>query len=150
CRIIEFFRDVFEEARGLPPEREVEHRIELTPGVNPPYSGIYQLAKPELNVLKEELTKLLAHARIEPSCSPFGAPILFVKKKDGTLRLCVDYRALNKATIKNRYALPRIDELLNQLHGAQVFSLIDLQSGYHQIRIREEDIPKTAFRCCFG
>jgi len=108
------------------------------------------LAQPELKVLKDELTNLLANGHIKPSRSPFGAPILFVKKKDGTLHMCIDYRALNKVTIKNRYTLPRIDELLHQIFKAKIFSLIDLTSGYHQILIDEKDIDKTAFCTCFG
>ena len=87
---------------------------------------------------------------IRPSKSPWGAPVLFVKKKDGTFRLCVDYRQLNKVTVKNRYPLPRMDDLFDQLQGARVFSKIDLRSGYHQLRIRAEDVPKTAFRTRYG
>ncbi|KAH0987768.1 hypothetical protein GBA52_014945 [Prunus armeniaca] len=87
---------------------------------------------------------------IRPSFSPWGAPVLFVKKKDGTMRLCIDYRQLNKVTVRNKYPLPRIDDLFDQLKGAKVFPKIDLRSGYHQLRIREEDVPKTAFRTRYG
>ena len=87
---------------------------------------------------------------MRPSTSPWGAPVLFVKKKDKTLRLCIDYRQLNRGTIKNRYPLPRIDDLLDQLRGARVYFKIDLRTGYHQLRVRETDIPKTAFRTCYG
>src|SRR5574344_1329929 len=104
----------------------------------------------ELEKLKEELRALLAKGYIRPSSAPWGAPVLFVDKKDGTKRLCVDYRALNEVTIKNKYPLPRIDDLFDQLKGATVFSKIDLRSGYHQLRIREEDIPKTAFTTRYG
>nr|GFA20565.1 putative reverse transcriptase domain-containing protein [Tanacetum cinerariifolium] len=85
-----------------------------------------------------------------PSSSPWGAPVLFVKKKDGSFRMCTDYRELNKLTVKNRYPLPRIDDLFDQLQGSSVYSKIDLRSGYHQLRVREEDIPKTAFRTRYG
>ncbi|KAJ9507191.1 hypothetical protein QJQ45_004801 [Haematococcus lacustris] len=105
---------------------------------------------PELDQLKKQLDDLLAKGFIRPSTSPFAAPVLFVRKKDGSLRLCVDFRALNQQTLKNRYPLPRIDDLLDQLSGAQVFSKIDLRSGYHQIRVVEDDIPKTAFRTRYG
>jgi hypothetical protein len=103
-----------------------------------------------MNELKRQLADLLHRGFIRPSVSPFGAPVLFVHKKEGTLRLCVDYRALNKITIKNRYPLPRIEELMDRLVGAKYFTKIDLYSGYHQIRIKEEDIPKTAFRTRYG
>ena len=100
--------------------------------------------------LKHQLTQLLEQGFIKPSVSPWGAPILFQKKKDGTFRLCIDFRGLNQCTIKNKYPLPRIDELLDRLGKAKVFSKIDLQSGYYQVRIKEEDIPKTAFNARFG
>ena len=93
-----------------------------------------------------KLQELLDKNYIRPSVSPWGAPVLFVKKKDGTFRMCIDYHQLNKLTIKNKYPLPRIDELFDQVKGATVFSKIDLRSGYHQIRIKEEDIAKTTFR----
>ncbi|KAL0558788.1 hypothetical protein IC582_003370 [Cucumis melo] len=108
------------------------------------------MALAELKELKVQLQELLDKGFIRPSVSPWGAPTLFVKKKDGSMRLCIDYRELNKVTIKNRYPLPRIDDLFDQLQGATVFSKIDLRSGYHQLRIRDSDIPKTAFRLRYG
>ena len=99
----------------------------------------------ELVELKAQLQEILSKGLIRPSVSPWGAPVIFVKKKDGTLRLCIDYRMLNKATVKNRYPLPRIDDLFDQMRGAVVYSKIDLRSGYHQLRVKEEDIHKTAF-----
>jgi len=108
------------------------------------------LSYEETNELKKQLADLLKKGYIQPSTSPFGAPVLFVHKKDGTLRLCVDYRALNKNTIKNRYPLPRIEDLMDRLVGAKYFTKIDLYSGYHQIRIKEADISKTAFRTRYG
>ena len=115
-----------------------------------PPQNTNSLAPPELEVLKQKLKEYLDASMIEPSNSPFGAPILFVKKKDGSLRMCVDYRALNKQTIKNRYPLPRIEDLLDQLKGAKYFSKLDLAQGYHQVRVKEEDVPKTAFRTRYG
>ena len=111
---------------------------------------MYRLSKPEHAEVERQITDLLRRGYIEPSCSPYGAPILFVQKKDGTLRMVIDYRALNKLTVKNRYPLPRIDDLLDTCHNAKVFSSLDLMSGYHQIRILQDDIPKTAFRTPFG
>ncbi|GFH33445.1 RNA-directed DNA polymerase homolog [Haematococcus lacustris] len=108
------------------------------------------MSQEELDELKRQLDELLAKGYIRPSTSPFGSAVLFVRKKDGSLRMCVDYRALNQLTIKNRYPLPRIDDLLDQLAGARVFSKIDLKSGYHQIRVAEADIHKTAFRTRYG
>lgn len=146
------YSDVFPEnlPAGLPPEREVDHRIELTPGSSPPSRPLYRMSPAELDELKSQLDQLLESGFIQSSKSPFGAPILFVKKKDGTMRMCVDYRALNAITVKNRYALPHIDELFDRLQGAKVFSKIDLRSGYHQIRIHPDDVPKTAFRTRYG
>jgi hypothetical protein len=108
------------------------------------------MAPTELVVLKIQLQELLDKGFIRPSVSPWGAPVLFVKKKDGTLRLCIDYRQLNKVTVKNKYPLPRIDDLFDQLKGACVFSKIDLRSGYHQVMIKEKDMQKTAFRTRYG
>ncbi|GJZ85360.1 putative reverse transcriptase domain-containing protein [Tanacetum coccineum] len=120
--VVQEFPEVFpEDLPGIPPTRQVEFRIDLVP----------------------ELTD---KGFIRPSSSPWGAPVLFVKKKDGSFRMCIDYRELNKLTVKNRYPLPRIDDLFDQLQGSSIYSKIDLRSGYHQLRVREEDIPKTAFR----
>lgn len=134
----------------FPVSRNINHRIELMKDATTPNRGLYRMSEKELAELKKQLEELLELGYIRPSVSPFGSPVLFVPKKDGSSRLCVDYRALNKITIKNRYALPRIDELLDRLHGAQHFSKIDLMSGYMQVRIAEEDIPKTAFRTRYG
>jgi hypothetical protein len=108
------------------------------------------MALSELKELKEQLQELLDKGFIHPSSSLWGALMLFMKKKYGSMRICIDNCRLNKVTIKNRYPLPRIDDLLDQLQGAHVFSKIDLHSGYHQLRVKEEDIPKTAFRTCYG
>ncbi|CAJ2633781.1 unnamed protein product [Trifolium pratense] len=145
------FPDVFpEDLPGLPPDREIEFSIELVPDTQPISIPPYRMAPAELKELKEQLQDLLDKGFIRASTSPWGAPVLFVKKKDGSMRLCVDYRQLNKVTIKNKYPLPRIDELFDQLQGAQCFSKIDLRSGYHQLKIKREDIPKTAFRTRYG
>ena len=145
------FTDVFpEEITGLPPDREVDLAIELMPGTAPISRAPYRMAPLELKELKEQLQTLLDQGFIRPSVSPWGAPVLFVRKKDGSMRLCIDYRMLNHATVKNRYPLPRIDDLFDQLSLAVVFSKIDLRSGYYQLRIRAEDIPKTAFRTRYG
>lgn len=134
----------------FPKEREVSHQIELVPGAQPPSKSPYRLAPMELDELKRQLEELTNRGYIQPSKSPYGAPVLFVKKKDGSMRLCVDYRALNAVTVKNSYPLPKIDELLDRLHGATVFSKLDLAQGYHQVRVAEADVPKTAFRCQLG
>ncbi|KAL0543736.1 hypothetical protein IC582_018840 [Cucumis melo] len=149
--VVRDYPDVFpEELPGLPPHREVEFAIELEPGTVPISRAPYRMAPAELKELKVQLQELLDKGFIRPSVSPWGAPVLFVKKKDGPMRLCIDYRELNKVTVKNRYPLPRIDDLFDQLQGATVFSKIDLRSGYHQLRIKDEDIPKTAFRSRYG
>ncbi|KAL0562094.1 hypothetical protein IC582_002544 [Cucumis melo] len=149
--VVRDYPDVFpEELPGLPPHREVEFAIELEPGTVPISRAPYRMAPAELKELKIQLQELLDKGFIRPSVSPWGAPVLFVKKKDGSMRLCIDYRELNKVTVKNRYPLPRIDDLFDQLQGATVFSKIDLRSGYHQLRIKDEDIPKTAFRSKYG
>ena len=135
---------------GLPPDREIEFCVELIPRTAPISRAPYRLAPAELKELKAQLEELIEKGLIRPSHSPWGAPVLFVKKKDGSLRLCIDYREINKATIKNKYPLPRIDDLFDQLAGSAVFSKIDLRSGYHQLKIREEDVPKTAFRTRYG
>jgi hypothetical protein len=144
------FPNVFpEDLPGLPPERDVEFVIELKPGMAPVSRRSYRMPPNELVELKNQLQDLLEKGFIRPSSSPWGCPAIFVKK-DQTLRMCVDYRPLNEVTIKNKYPLPRIDILFDQLTGARVFSKIDLRSGYHQIRIRPEDIPKTTFTTRYG
>jgi hypothetical protein len=140
------FLDVFpKDLPGLPPERDVEFVIELKPDTTPISRRSYRMPPNELAELKTQLQDLLEKGFIRPSSSPRGCPAIFVKKKDQTLRMCVDYRPLNEVSIKNKYPIPQINILFNQLTGARVFSKIDLRSGYHQIRIRPEDIPKTAF-----
>ena len=149
--IVKEFPEVFpEDLPGLPPTRQVEFQIELVPGAAPVAKAPYRLAPSEMEELSEQLKELSDKGFIRPSSSPWGAPVLFVKKKDGSFRMCIDYRELNKLTIKNRYPLPRIDDLFDQLQGSSVYSKIDLRSGYHQLRVREEDIPKTAFRTRYG
>jgi len=150
--ILDEYRDVFpdELPAGLPPSREVDHKIELVANSSPPSRPTFRMSASELVELQSQLAELTRSGFIQPSKSPFGAPILFVKKKDGTTRMCVDYRALNDITIKNSYPLPRVDELFDRLQGAKYFSKIDLRSGYHQIRIVPEDVPKTAFRTRYG
>ncbi|GJT99654.1 putative reverse transcriptase domain-containing protein, partial [Tanacetum coccineum] len=139
-----------EDLSGLPPTRQVEFQIDLVPGVAPVARAPYRLAPSETKELSEQLKELSDKGFIRPSSSPWGAPVLFVKKKDGSFWMCINYRKLNKLTVKNRYPLPRIDDLFDQLQGSSVYSKIDLRSGYHQLRVREEDIPKTAFRTRYG
>jgi len=134
----------------MPPIRKVEFCIDLVIGAAPISKAPYRMAPAKLKELRAQLEELLEKGYIHPSTSPWGAPVLFVKKKDGTLRLCVDYRELNKITVKNRYPLPRIDDFFNQLRGAGTFSKINLYLGYHQFQIKEEDIPKIAFRTRCG
>lgn len=141
---------VFTEPTGLPPSRTVDHKIETLPGSTPPSRSPYRLSQPELDELQKQLTHLVEQGWIRPSTSPYGAPILFVKKKNGSLRMCVDYRALNRITIKNKYPLPHIGELLDRLSGAKFFTKLDLRSGYHQLRIADTDIHKTAFNTRYG
>jgi hypothetical protein len=150
--ILDEYHDVFpdELPAGLPPQRTIDHRIDIVPGSAPPSRPTYRMSDIELAEVKKQLTELQRLGFIRPSKSPYGAPILFVKKKDGTLRMCIDYRALNKITIKNKYPLPRIDELLDRLYGATIFTKIDLRSGYHQVRIHPNDIDKTAFNTRYG
>ncbi|GLI71739.1 hypothetical protein VaNZ11_017045 [Volvox africanus] len=143
------YADVFAEPTDMPPTRAVDHSIELTTSV-PMSRNSYRMSQDELAELKNQITSLLEKGWIRPSVSLYGAPVLFAQKKDGGLRMCIDYRALNKATVRNAYPLPRIDELLDRLHGAAVFSKIDLQSGYHQIRVAAQDIPKTAINTRYG
>ncbi|KAI0500013.1 hypothetical protein KFK09_018221 [Dendrobium nobile] len=144
--VVREFADVFpEELVGLPPDRDVEFSIDVFPGTAPISKAPYRMAPKELSELKVQLQELVDRGFVRPSVSPWGAPVLFVKKKDGTLRMCIDYRDLNKVTIKNKYPLPRIDDLFDQLSGSSVFSKIDLRSGYYQVKVKETDVVKTAF-----
>ena len=149
-KLLDQFPEVFKEPTGLPVERPHDHGIDLVQGAKPPQQRTYRMSPLELEEVKRQLAQYLEKGWIRPSSSPFGAPILFARKKNGQLRMCVDYRALNALTVKNRYPLPRIDELLDQLHGATIFTALDLWSGYHQVRIKPEDIHKTAFRTRYG
>jgi hypothetical protein len=143
----EVFPDVL---TTIPPKRDIEFRIDLVPRTAPIYKRPYRMGANELADVKKQVDEQLQKGCICPSTSPWGAPVIFVENKDKTKRMCVDYHALNEVTIKNKYPLPRIDDLFDQFKGATVFSKIDLRSGYHQLRIREEDIPKTAFITWYG
>ena len=151
-KIVEEYKDVFPEKlpKGRPPKRDIEHSIELEPGTEPPNKPPYKLSPAENDELRAQIEELLKQGFIRPSRSPYGAPVLFVPKKDGRWRLCIDYRMLNKHTIKDRYPLPRIEELMDRLGKAKYFTKLDLASGYHQIAMKEGDIPKTAFRTRYG
>ncbi|KAI3813749.1 hypothetical protein L1987_18481 [Smallanthus sonchifolius] len=145
------FPEVFpEDLPGLPPDREIEFQIDLFPGAEPVAKAPYRWGPSEMKELMSQLEELTEKGFIRPSISPWGAPVLFVKKKDDSMRMCIDYRELNKRTVKNKYPLPKIDDLFNQLQGASWFSKIDLRSGYHQLKVREEDVPKTAFHTRYG
>ena len=134
--IVREFPDVFpDDITGLPPEIEVEFTIDLIPRTEPISIPPYRMAPAELRELKAQLEELLSKGFVRPSISPWGAPVLFLKKKYGSLWLCIDYRQLNRVTIRNQYPLPRIDELFDQLQGSRVYSKIDLRSGYHQLRV---------------
>jgi hypothetical protein len=143
--LLEKYKDVIEELTSLPPERNVGHAIPLDGSGRPPFRRPYRLSQLEAQEVEKQVKEMLAKGFIEPSCSPYGAPVLFAPKKDGTLRMCIDYRQLNKQTVRDRFPLPRVDDLFDKLHGKCYFSSLDLQAGYYQIRIRPEDCPKTSF-----
>jgi hypothetical protein len=150
-RVVRDFPDVFpEQLPGMPPDREFEFVIDLLPGTAPISKRPYMMSIEELKELKKQFTELQEAGYIRPSSSPWGALVLFVQKKDGSQRMYVDYRSLNDVTVKNKYPLPRIEDLFDQMRGARVFSKIDLRSGYHQMRIRPSDIAKTAFSTRYG
>jgi hypothetical protein len=150
-RVVCEYPDVFpDELSCMPPERDIEFLIDLLPSTAPMAKRPHRMSIGELEELKKQLKELVDKRFIHPSSSPWGAPMIFVEKKDGTQRICVDYRALNEVTNKNKYPLPHIEDLFDQLKGARVFSKIDLRSGYHQLRIRPSDIAKTAFTTRYG
>ena len=150
-RVVCKYEDVLpDELSGFPPQRVVDFGIEVHPGTSPISMTPHRMAPVELQELRVQLQELLDKGFIRSSTSPWGTPVLFAKKKDKTLRLCIDYRQLNRVKIKNRYPLPRIDDLFDQLRGARVYSKIYLRTGYHQLRVRETDIPKTWFRTSYG
>lgn len=148
--LLQEFSDVCKPPAGIPPSRGKDFTIKLEPGSDPVWGPIYRMSPAELEEVRGQLDVLLQNGWVRPSESPYGAPILFVRKKDGSLRMCVDFRRLNAITIKNRAPLPRVDELFDQLGGATVFTKLDLAQGYHQMRMAEEDIHKTAFRTRYG
>jgi hypothetical protein len=149
--VVDEYPDVFlEELPGMPPDRDIECVIDLIPETSPITKRPCRMTASELAELKKQLGDLQQSGFIRPSSSPWGAPVLFFKKKDGSMRMCVDYRALNEVTIKNKYPLPRTNDLFDQLKGAKYLSMIDPRSGYHQLKIRESDIPKTAFVTRYG
>ena len=147
CEYVDVFPD---ELPGLPPQRVIDFGIELHPGTSTISMTPHRMALVELQELRVQLHELLDKGFIRSSTSPWGASVLVVKKRGKTLRLCIDYRQLNRVTIQNQYLLPRIDDLFDQLRGVRVYSKIDLRTGYHQLRVRDTDIPKTAFRTRFG
>ncbi|KAK1694523.1 hypothetical protein QYE76_011220 [Lolium multiflorum] len=139
-----------EDAPDIVMDRDIEFIIELILGTAPIAQRPYRMNPQELIKLKKQLDDVLRKGLIRPSASPWGSPVIFVDKRDGTIRLCVDYRKLNDVTIKNKYPLPKIDDLFDQMNGAKVFSKIDLRTGYRQLKVRESDIPKTAFTTRYG
>uniref|UniRef100_A0A453NRI9 Reverse transcriptase n=1 Tax=Aegilops tauschii subsp. strangulata TaxID=200361 RepID=A0A453NRI9_AEGTS len=144
------YADLFEEPKELPPKRALDHTIPLVPGATPPHVRPYRVPQHQKQEMEDQIRKLLAAHLIRHSQSPYAAPVLLVKKKDSSMRLCTDFRKLNSITVKNKFPIPVIEDLLDELHGAKYFSKIDLRSGYHQIRMYPEDIQKTAFRTYLG
>jgi hypothetical protein len=147
---VTFNANIFQDIPGLTPKREIDFSIDLVPGSALVSKNPCKMSTLELKELQMQLEELLRKGYIHPSVSPWGAPVLFVKKRDGTLRICIDFIQLNKAIVKNKYPLPRIDDIFDLLRGAKIFSNIDMRLGYHQARIKEEYISKTSFRTQYG
>jgi hypothetical protein len=148
--VLQAFAEVFDEPQGLPPHRSADHEIPLLPGSKPPNIRPYRMSYNQKNTIEKTIAQLLKNGEIQPSTSPFSSPLILVRKKDKSWRLCVDFRGLNDLTVKNKFPIPVIEDLLDELHGAIIFSKIDLRSGYHQIRMKDEDAHKMAFSTHLG
>lgn len=144
--ILQEFPTVLEAPSGLPPRRSCDHVISLKEGATPPNLRPYRVPHHQKEAMEKIIAELIESKEIQVSNSPYSSPAVMVRKKDGSWRLCVDYRQLNAQTIKNKFPMPIIEDLLDELNGAKVFSKLDLRSGYHQIRMSESDVPNTAFR----
>ena len=148
--LCEEYKDIFKEVIGLPPKRTHDHQIPLVPGAEPVNLRPYRYPWEQKNIIERMIEEMLSIGIIRNNRSPYASPLVLVKKVDGTWRLCVDYRSLNQRTIKDKYPIPLIDELLDGLNGATIFTKLDLRSVYHQIRMKEKDIHKTAFKTHMG
>jgi hypothetical protein len=148
--LVSEYESIFQKPTSLPPARQFDHHISLVPGVQPVNIKPYRYSPLQKDDIERQVAEMLSNGVIQPSVSPFASPVLLVKKKDGSWRFCIDFRQLNAITIKNKYPLPIVDELLDELHGAKYFTKLDMSSGYHQIRLAPEDEHKTAFKTHHG